>query len=188
MAAVAAVQLTQKAEDPIVDAFHHVDRNDDGEINRKELVRGLREFAKENNHKITRKDRRFVRRAARKADKDNSRSLDLPEFRHFVDMFMKHYGIPKPEESDDEEEEEDQIGQLKQIFDHVDTSDDGLIDEGELVTALVAFAKSKGHKITQADKDFVEKTAEKADANDDDHLNFEEFVHFAKAFAKHYNL
>ena len=54
--------------------------------------------------------------------------------------------------------------------------------------ALTDFAKEKGHKITDADKEFVEKTAEEADKNNDNQLDFEEFKHFAMAFVKHYGL
>ena len=184
LAAVAAVKISQQeteAEVPYKQIFEHVDKNGDGEINRRELVRALKDFAKEKNYKPTRKDWRWVRRTARKADADNSRSLDFEEFKHFVDAFIKHYNL-------DGDKDDDMDDKLRQIFNHVDTSGDGLIDEQELVTALTAYAKSKNYKITPADEQFVEHTADKADKNDDDRLDFDEFKHFVYVFAKHYGI
>ena len=77
---------------------------------------------------------------------------------------------------------------LRHIFNMVDTSDDGLIDADELETALREFAKSEGYDITPEDEEWVENAAGKADKNDDEHLNFKEFSHFAMAFAKHYGI
>ena len=130
LAAVAAVQVTQTSNDDVEEIFHQVDRNGNGEINKRELVRAIRDFAKENHYKPTRKDWRWVRRAARKADADNSRSLDLEEFRHFVKAFVKHYGLDKDDDSDsDSDDEGHDEKDLHKIFNHVDTSHDGFINE-----------------------------------------------------------
>jgi Ca2+-binding EF-hand superfamily protein len=64
----------------------------------------------------------------------------------------------------------------------VDTSHDGLISADELETALRAYAKSKNYQVTPEDEKWVEETAGRADTNDDDHLDYNEFVQFAHEF------
>jgi Ca2+-binding EF-hand superfamily protein len=180
-------------DDHIKQIFDHVDTNNNGFISKKELVKALKDFARSKNYKPTRKDWRWVRRTARKSDKNHDRKLDLQEFEHFVRAFVKHYKLD--EDHDDKKGGDDKKGdhgdldaKLHQIFNHVDTSGDGFVDQGELMTALKDFAKSKGHKITQADIHFVMQAADDADKNDDDKFNFDEFKHFVKDFADHYKI
>jgi len=73
-------------------------------------------------------------------------------------------------------------------FNQLDTSDDGFIQPKELVAGLQQFAKARGHEITDEDRAWVEKAAEKADKNGDMKFNKKDFIRFARAFVKHYDI
>ena len=181
IASVAAVRL--QARDEIDDIFRQVDTSGDGEISPRELRTALRAYAAAENYTITRADRRWVRRAARRADADGSRSLNEDEFRRFALAFARHYGIAEAQVQGASVEEV-----LRHIFNMVDTSGDGTIDADELETALRAYAAQENYTITPADEAWVEQAADRADGNGDERLNFQEFVNFARAFARHYGI
>jgi Ca2+-binding EF-hand superfamily protein len=181
IATVAAVRL--QARDEIDTIFNQVDTSGDGEIQPRELRRALIDYANAEGHTITRADRRWVRRAARRADADGSRSLDSAEFRRFALAFARHYGIAEAQIQDASVEQV-----LRHIFNMVDTSNNGRIDADELETALRDFAAQENYTITPADEAWVEQAAGRADGNGDEELNFQEFVRFATAFARHYGI
>lgn len=181
VSAIAAVQIK---EGPVERIFHEVDTSNDGEIQPRELRTALQDYARSVNYRITRADRRWVRRAARTADADGSHSLDLPEFENFVRAFVRHYHINTTGDAQEDNVE----AQLRAIFNHVDTSGDGEISADELETALRAFAAHENYTITPADEEWVERAAGRADRDDDDHLNFREFTHFVRAFVRHYHI
>lgn len=182
VSAVAAVRITSK-EGPVEAIFNDVDTNNNGEISPRELRTALREYADEHHYTITRADRRWVRRAARRADADGSHSLDLDEFRRFVRAFVRHYNIPTGDAQQD-----DVQAQLRAIFNHVDADHSGEISADELEDALRQYAAHENYTITPADEAWVEQAAGRADADDNDHLNFDEFSDFVHAFVEHFGI
>jgi Ca2+-binding EF-hand superfamily protein len=82
-------------------------------------------------------------------------------------------------------------GQMSdEIFKHIDTNNNGEINENELVTALKAFAKENDYHPTDADWKWVEEkagNAAKADGKPDS-MNPEEFNAFVNEFAEHFGL
>lgn len=68
----------------------------------------------------------------------------------------------------------------------VDTSGDGFIQPHELESALRAYAKQEGHKITADDEKWVGEAVQRADQNKDHQLDFPEFVQFAHEFGARY--
>merc|ERR1711997_1134486 len=76
---------------------------------------------------------------------------------------------------------------VEDIFDGVDTNDDGEICRSELVAALKAFAKSRDYEPTKGDWAWVKKTATEA-AGKDRTLNVKEFGRWVNKFAEHFHL
>ena len=129
IASVAAIKL--QAKDEIDDIFHMVDTSGNGQISPKELKAALIAYAEHEGHKITRADKRWVRKAAKKADENGDRKLNQAEFRKFAIAFAKHYGIGDAQLKDASEEEI-----LHHVFNAIDTSGDGEIQPKELKRAL----------------------------------------------------
>lgn len=181
--AIAAVKISQE-DNEVEQIFNHVDSNNNGQISPRELRRALREYAAHENYTITRADRRWVRRAARRADRDGSHSLDLPEFERFVRAFVRHYNIQGAAQT----EGGDVQAQLRAIFNHVDADGSGEISADELEDALRQYAAHENYNITPADEAWVEAAAGRADEDHNDHLNFDEFVDFVHAFVRHFGI
>ena len=74
-----------------------------------------------------------------------------------------------------------------EIFDKIDTNDNGQVNRKELVTALKAYAKSKDYTPTKKDWAWVKKSAYK-DAGADKTLSPEEFHKWVNQFAKHFKI
>ena len=73
------------------------------------------------------------------------------------------------------------------IFEALDSNGNGVVGGRELKRGLEAFAKSRDYTITDADKEWVTKTA-KAAAGGDNTLTSFEFHKWVNEFAKHYHI
>ena len=78
--------------------------------------------------------------------------------------------------------------EIDDIFNAVDRNGNGEISPRELRRALLAYARSEGHTVTQADRQFVRQEVQEADADGSRTLNRQEFRQFALEFARHYGI
>ena len=90
--------------------FAKVDTDGSGKIDRKELKTALIAFAKEKNHKITKADRQYVRKAVKHADGNGDKKLDFEEFAHFASEFMEHYKLDGGDDGSDSGSDSDDGG------------------------------------------------------------------------------
>lgn len=164
--------------------FKEVDSNGNGQVGEKELIAALKFTAKAYDYTPTEADIKWVEGAAEKfAGKGGPKdSMSEAEFGGFVTAFTNHFGLcgdvcVGPEE-------------VGKIFKKIDTNHSGSISEGELVTALEALAKEHNYTPSDADKEWVEKTAERdADLQGKpDSMSPDEFFVFANQFAHHFGL
>ena len=81
--------MDRKGSDEI---FAHVDTNGNGQIGRKELVAGIKEFSKSQGYTPTDKDWEWVEKTATK-DAGKDHTLSSKEFHKWVNQFAKHFKI-----------------------------------------------------------------------------------------------
>ena len=96
VASAAAIQLRVAEEcvsqDESGEIFKQIDTNDNGQVNRKELVTALKAYAKQHNYKPTKKDWAWVAKTAY-ADAGKDKQLDPAEFHKWVNQFAHHFHI-----------------------------------------------------------------------------------------------
>ena len=96
--ALVATASAIKVEGACVDAkeagaiFNAIDTNDNGQVNRKELVAALKAFAKSRDYKPTKEDWAWVAKTAY-ADAGADKQLNQKEFTKWVNQFAKHFQI-----------------------------------------------------------------------------------------------
>lgn len=123
--------------------FKQLDTSKDGLLQEGEVVAGLVELAKENNHVITQADKDWLEAEAEKDNKDGNDSFNKKEFRAFARAVAKHYDLAQDDDLDNF---------LDEAFEHVDTNGNGSISRKEFKTAIIELAGLLNHKITPKDK------------------------------------
>lgn len=172
--------------------FKALDTNHDGSLSYDEIKAGLEQLAASQHHTITAEEWAWIEKTGKAIDTKTPGKVDEHEFWEFANAVFEHFGLCHLVE----EAEADQEGHgcdisdadAKAAFAHVDTDNSGIISRKELKTAIVAFAKSKGHTITKDEAKWLRRQFRRDGGKSDGGLDEGEFHQFANAVSNHFQL